>query len=552
MNARHDRYRQVIETLTRHGLGFVVGTGGPVPLLPVNAREAAAHALRLHSRPEHVRLALEELGATFIKIGQIASTRTDVLPPSYVDELAALQDAAPPVPADDVRAAIQGELGRPVDEIFDEFDDAPIASASIGQAHAAVLHGRDVVVKVRRPGVVEEVLLDLEILRNLATVISRGWEAARDHDVVGLVDEFSSTLRAELDYLQEASNVERFAQSFADDPRVHIPDVYREATTSRVLTLERIRGIKISEVEELEHAGIDRKELAVEATGVLCTMVFENGFFHADPHPGNFFIEPGGRIGLIDFGMVGHLDDHLRERLVRLVLAVTRDDPDRVTTALLAVCGAPAAPEREDLTASVSVFLSRYTHRPLGDLPIAQLLLDIAAILRDHKLHLPREMSLLLKALVMADGLGQRLDPDFDLIAVISPYMRRFMLSSLSPAAVTRRLTALLKDVVDLGADAPQILRRTLAVLERGGFDVHLRASELEPLVIRAERIGNRVVAGGIAAAFISAVAKIVAGDPARFRSWERPLMALAFGSLGTLGGYLSVTARHRRLRHGP
>ena len=552
MNARHDRYRQVVETLTRHGLGFVVGTGGPMPLVPVNAREAAAHALHLHSRPEHVRLALEELGATFIKIGQIASTRTDVLPPSYVDELASLQDAAPPVPADAIRAAIQDELGRPVDEVFDDFDDAPIASASIGQAHAAVLHGKEVVVKVRRPGVVEEVQLDLDILRNLAAIISRAWDVARDHDVIGLVDEFSSTLRAELDYLQEASNVERFARSFADDPRVHIPAVHREATTSRVLTLERIRGIKISDVEELEQAGIDRQELAVEATSVLCTMVFEDGFFHADPHPGNFFVEPGGRIGLIDFGMVGHLDDHLRERLVRLTLAITRDDPDRVATALLAVCGAPTAPEREDLTASISVILSRYLHRPLGDLPIAQLVLDVAAVLRDHKLHLPREMSLLLKTLVMADGLGQRLDPDFDLIAVVGPYMRRFVLGALSPSAVARRLTAMLKDVAELGADAPEIIRRTLAVLERGGFDVHLRASELEPLVIRAERIGNRVVAGGIAAAFISAVAKIVAGDPGRFRSWERPLMAMAFGSLGVLGGYLSVTARHRRLRRGP
>jgi ubiquinone biosynthesis protein len=548
VTARRDRYREVVETLTRHGLGFLLGTPSPLPRLPMDVREAAAHALHLHSRPEHVRLALEELGTTFIKLGQIVSTRADLLPAGYVAELARLQDAAPPVPAAAVRAVLQDELGRPVDEVFAAFDDVPMASASIGQAHGARLGGAEVVVKVRRPGVVEAIALDLEILHNLAVLVSRAWDAARSYDVVGLVEEFSTTLRAELDYLREADNVERFASAFAGDPRVHIPAVHREATTSRVLTLERIRGIKIGDLVELDRAGVDRRDLAADATGLLCTMVFEDGFFHADPHPGNFFVEPGGRIGLIDFGMVGRIDEHLRENLVRLTLAVTRQDADRVASAVLTLCGGGHGTDRESLTAALSTFMGRYAHRTLGEIPVAPLVADVLALLRTHHLHLPRELSLLVKTLVMADGLGKQLDPDFDLIAFLGPYMKVFVLRGLSPSAVIRRITALLQDAVELGVDAPEIVRRMVAVLERGGFDVHLRAAEIEPLVARAEKVGNRIVAGAITAAFINGVGRIVAGDPSRFRSWERPLLALGFGALGSLGGYLTVTARHRRL----
>ncbi len=547
MSARRDRYRQVIETLTRHGLGFLVGTPHPFSRLPSDVGSATTHAFRLHTRPEHVRLALEELGATFIKLGQIVSTRADLLPPAYTAELAKLQEAASPVPAEAVRAAIADELGRDVDDVYEEFDDSPLASASIGQAHAARFRGVDVVVKVRRPGVVEQVALDLDILRNLAAMASRTWEAAKDYDVVGLVEEFSDTLRAELDYLREAENIDRFVAAYATDPRVHIPVVVREATTSRVLTLERLWGIRIDDVAGLDGAGIDRRALAVNASSVLLEMALDDGFFHADPHPGNFMVEPDGCIGLIDFGMVGHLDDQLRERLVRFAVAVSRRDADLATSALLSICGTSWTPDREALTASLAHMLARYPQRRLGEMPTARIVLEFAGLLRTHRLHLPLQLSLLLKAVVMADGLGKRLDPDFDLLGMLRPFVRRMVLRSLGPSAMLRRLTSVLQEAVELGLDAPDIIRRVVSVLERGGFDVHLRAAELDPLVARAERIGNRIVAGAIISAFISGMAKIVAGDP-RLGSWERPMIAAGFGSLGALGGYLAVTGRHRRL----
>ena len=242
----------------------------------------------------------------FVKLGQILSTRADLVPPDYQAELAKLQDAAPPVDAEVVGDVLAHEFGSDATAMFATFDFEPLAAASIGQAHAATLpDGTEVAVKVRRPGAVEQIEQDLEILQDLAARAGRHWTAAADYDLVGLAEEFAQTVRSELDYLREGRNAERFAANFADDPDVHIPRVFWEATTSRVLTLERVRGIKVSDLDALDAAGIDRRALAERATRVTAQMVFRDGFFHADPHPGNFFVESAGRIGLIDFGMVG-------------------------------------------------------------------------------------------------------------------------------------------------------------------------------------------------------------------------------------------------------
>jgi ubiquinone biosynthesis protein len=315
-----------------------------------------------------------------------------------------------------------------------------------------------------------------------------------------------------------------------------------------VLTLERLRGIRIDDRAGLDRAGVDPGALAINASSVLLEMALDDGFFHADPHPGNFMVEPDGCIGLIDFGMVGHLDDQLREKLVRFAIAVSRRNADLATSALLSICGASWTPDREALTAALANLLARYPQPRLGDMPTSRIVLELAGLLRTHRLHLPLQLSLLLKTVMMADGLGRRLDPDFDLLGMLKPFVHRMVLRSMGPSAMLRRLTNVVQEAVELGLDAPDIIRRTVAVLERGGFDVHLRTAELEPLVARAERIGNRLVAGAIISAFISGIGKIVAGDRARFGSWERPMIVAGFGSLGALGGYLATTARHRRL----
>ena len=553
MSARRDRFRHIVETLSRHGLGFALGQLGldrvHLPGRPPAQLSGAAGV----PLPVRVRLALEELGTVYIKFGQIVSTRTDVLPPEYATELAKLQDASPAVPAEDVRAVVFEELGQRAEQLLASLRDVPLATGSIGQVHESAVGpaGRrtDVVVKVRRPGVVAQVNEDLEIMAELAKRAEQASATVADFHVAALVDEFSQTLRAELDYMQEARNAEQFAENFAGDARVHIPRVFWDATTSRVLTLERVRGIKVNDAAALRAAGIDAGRLAVSACNVLLKMIFEDGFFHADPHPGNFFVEPDGRLGIIDFGMVGQLSDTARWNLVRVLLALVEEDPRQLTSAMVQLCGASEAADYSALQAALARLLERYAGLPLAQVPIVPVLAELAGLLRVHRLRLPRETALMVKMLIMADGLGKQLDPGFELTAQLAPFTRQVILGYFSPEALARRLKRLGWEALRFGTEAPELARRLLAVLERGGLDVHFRADELDRLMDRAERSGNRIVAGLITAALIGAVGELVSVQPDRWRNWPQALFTAGLGGVGALGGYLAVTSRHRRRR---
>ncbi|HEX9086596.1 MAG TPA: AarF/ABC1/UbiB kinase family protein [Arthrobacter sp.] len=567
MSARRDRFRDIVETLTRHGLGFALGNLGLDRLRPADAT-LGQHRLppRGVSLPVRVRLALEDLGAVYIKFGQIVSTRTDVLPPEYATELAKLQDNSPPITAAEVRAVIAEELGAAADRLLDSLEDAPLATGSIGQVHCgriapdsedidSGLPGDpaggsrlvDVVVKVRRPGVVAQINEDLEIMSELAKRAERASIRAAGLHLAALVDEFSQTLRAELDYVQEARNAEQFAANFAGDLRVHIPRVFWDTTTSRVLTLERIRGIKVNDAAALREAGIDAGQLAREACSVLLKMVFEDGFFHADPHPGNFFVEDDGRLGIIDFGMVGHISESTRNQLVRMLQAVVEQDAARLTTALVRMCGAQANGGFGELQTALGRLVDRYAGRPLAEIPIVAVLTELAALLRQHRLRLPRETALMLKMLVMADGLGKQLDPGFELTTQLGPFTREIILGSLSPEALADRLKKLGREALRLGTDAPDIIRRLVDVLERGGIDVHFRVDELDRLMDKADKTGNRIVAGLITAALINAVGDLVSVQPDRWRNWPKTLFTAGLGGVGALGAYLALTSRNRK-----
>lgn len=547
MSARRDRFRHIVETLSRHGLGFAVAQLGldrlHLPGRPPAQLPGAAGV----PLPARVRLVLEELGPVYIKFGQIVSTRTDVLPPEYATELAKLQDASPAIPAGDVRSVLSEELGPRAEQLLASLRDVPLATGSIGQVHEATSGRTGVVVKVRRPGVVAQVNEDLEVMAELARRAEQASATVAGFQVAALVDEFSQTLRAELDYQQEARNAEQFAENFAGDDRVHIPRVFWDTTTSRVLTLERVRGIKVNDVPALRAAGIDTGGLAVRACNVLLKMVFEDGFFHADPHPGNFFVEADGRLGIIDFGMVGHISDAARWNLVRVLLALVEQDAGRLTTAMVQLCGAGEAADSGGLQAALGRLVARYAGRPLAEVPIVPVLAELAGLLRAHRLRLPRETALMVKMLVMADGLGKQLDPRFELTAQLAPFTRRVILGSLSPEALAGRLKKLGWEALRFGTEAPELVRRLLDVLERGGLDVHFRADELDQLMDRAERTGNRIVAGLITAALIGAVGELVSFQPDRWRNWPKALFTAGLGGVGALGGYLAVTSRHRR-----
>ncbi len=544
-----DRYRDVAVVLARHGLGFLIGVSGLSRWLPTPVEEFGAGSPTARpTNPAHLRLALEELGPTFIKLGQMLSTRPDLLPPEYLAELAKLQDDAPPVPAEIVTRLVTEELGSPPAEAFAEFDMLPLASASIGQAHSAVLEdGTRVVVKVRRPDVVPLINEDLEILTNLAAQASRRWALASDYNLTGIVAEFARSLKAELDYLHEGRAAERFRVNFEGDPSIQIPRVFWERTTSRILTLERIEGLKIDNLAALDRMGINRTALIETAIRAVAQMVFVDGYFHADPHPGNLFVEPGGRIGLIDFGMVGTIDAELRDRLAALLVALSRNDPERIAVALVKASLPRTAVDMNELRADVARFVTLYRGQALGEIEIGFLITQLLGILRRHRLQLDTQLLLLIRMLVMIEGLGVRLDAEFSLGESLRPYAAKMARDRMSPQAFAKRLRRAGVEVAELGVELPERIRTFFDLIDTNGVEVHLRAAELDPLVGRVEKIGNRLVAGVIVAAFIRGIGELTAGDKTRWRSWNAPLLGAGLGVAGLLSAYLAWTAR----RHG-
>jgi len=369
--------------------------------------------------PRHLREGLSELGPTFVKLGQVLSTRPDLVPPRYEQELAHLQDGVAPIPPDAVGRALRRELGREPSAVFSAFDEVPIAAASIGQVHAARLSdGREVVVKLRRPGVTAAVAEDLVILQVGAALAAKIPGGLRRIDFVGFVEQFSETIRGELDYIAEGHNADRARADLAGLP-VHVPEVIWAATTHGVLTLERITGSKIDDLDGLDAAGIDRGVLARNLAYVYLSMVFTHGFFHADPHPGNLFVEADGRLAMVDFGMVGEVLPEVRQALVEIILALVTHDTRRTVKAMRGLGIAPESVDEDSFVTELDRLTASSIETPLGELRLAPLIGDLMTVSRRHRLAFPRELALLVKTVVMAEGLAAQLDPTFALPEVL-------------------------------------------------------------------------------------------------------------------------------------
>lgn len=509
---RSNRYRQIVEILVRHGFGFVVGkTGWDNQRIAHLLRPDGAEA-HVVGTPERLRLMIEDLGPTFIKLGQILSTRGDLLPASYRAELAKLQDSAPPVASEQIRATFAEEFGRSVDEVFSAFDMQPIAAASIGQAHAATLpDGSEVIVKLRRPHIIEDVEEDLRVLVDLSYLAARHWEMARYYDIVAIVAEFAQTLRAELDYLHEGRNLERIASNFAEESSLHIPTIYWDLTTTRVLTLERIRGIKITNVAELEAQGCDRGVIARRATRILLTMILRDGFFHADPHAGNVFVERDGRIGLIDFGMVGEVDRSSQDGLMKLMLGITQQDASRLADTMLDLSAGRTPVDRNALRRDLQRLLARYSNRPISDVRFGAFISEMIEVLRTHRLRLPPDLALLLKTIVMGEGLAEEIDPTFNLMEVYIPLTEEVIRERFSVSGWTKQLLLSGIDSLESTLEIPQRLRHILGDIERGGFEVNIQPSSFDPYFSRLERLVNHVLIALLAVSCTISTAFIVA-----------------------------------------
>jgi len=507
------RYRQIVMVLAKYRLEEVLRYVGMQKfLLILWVLRGNPWRKMAYTKPERMRIALEELGTFFVKLGQILSTRADLLPPDYTKELSKLQSSLKPLPVEVMKKVISEDLGRSTEQVFSQFDPEPIGVASIGQVYACTLtDGPEVVVKVQKPGVPELVEEDMYILGRSALSATKHWKGAQQYDLVGIVQEIADTIKTETDYVQEGHNAEYFAWFFREERTIHIPLILWESTTARVITMERIHGIGIMDVQALDKAGFDREELAKRSVSIWLKMVFEGEAFHADPHPGNLFVEPDGRLGLVDFGMVCSIDDEVRWHLVNALKAILDRNADLLIDALIELGAVSLRLEgsRAKLRKDVKYVMVHYPTTRLQKRAesVSSNLEQLFALLRRNHLQLPSNTFLLLKTIVMAQSLGRGLDPDFDIAPMLESSVIGIIKKKYSITAALRRLPSAAAEMASLAGGLPQRLDRMMKTVERGEIQVRADVSGVERHIHHLERLVNRTVLGITGAVIILGLA---------------------------------------------
>lgn len=516
-------------------------------VLRLLARHGFLGALRGRSHwpaPEHTRAALEELGVVYVKFGQVLAMRRDLLPTPYVEELERLHDRLPEIDFDDVRAVIEAEFGQRIAELFATFDEEPLAAASIAQVHTATLHdGRRVVVKVRRPGLEQRITEDIAGLTYIAALAEEVAPRLRALDLVGMVREFRESLGRETDLALEGRTIRRFRQSLANDPAVWIPDVVPERTSERVLTLEHSPGERIDVYAE--HHPERKRDLAAGIASLVLHQVFETGLFNADPHPGNLFVLPDGRLCLHDFGMIGELDERMRDGLIRVLEATVAADARALTEAYLELGLVGDDADRAALEADLAALLQRIHERPLAELSVGDALESLLRVGGQHKVRNPGPLLLLARAFLIAEAMMRRLDPQLDVVALFSAEVRRIVLRQYSPERLLREGQHLARDVERMVREAPADLRRALRRVGDGELG-RVQAPGVEVVGRRATRGIERLTGGVISASFLVAGAILVTVG-----EWHRFVgdLLLAIGVLGSLATSLGALRGRERSR---
>ncbi|HDZ23582.1 MAG TPA: AarF/ABC1/UbiB kinase family protein [Desulfobacteraceae bacterium] len=549
---RHmQRYRQILGVLFRYGFGDLVDTLKIEQYLEIGlqmiSRKRREKIERL-TRAERVRMALEELGPTFIKMGQILSTRPDLMPVEFIRELGKLQDHVPPFEYTKAKKIVEMELDVPIDEVFEYFDKVPMASASIGQVHRARLtDGEEVVVKIQRPDIRKTVEVDLEIILHLASLMERHLKEMEIHRPTLIVEEFAGSLEKELDYLVEASQQELFAAQFLNDSNVYVPKIYRETSTSRILTMEYISGIKASEIALLEEAGLDRREIARRGFDLIMKQIFVHGFFHADPHPGNIFILPDNVICYLDFGMMGRLMRESREKFADLIMSIVRRDERKAADALLSLTISDKEPNRSLLERDVAAFIAQHFYRPLNELDLGKLLQQLLEMAARHRLRIPADLFLMFKALSTVEGLGKVLDPDFDAMEQAAPFVKRVQLERLHPKRMAGDMVDSGAELIHLLTEIPGEVREILKQAREGKIKIEFEHRGLEPMLSTHDRISNRLAFSIVLASLIIGSSLIVlSGIPPKWH--EIPVIGLAgFLVAGVMGFWLLVSILRAR-----
>ncbi|GAB4113929.1 MAG: 2-polyprenylphenol 6-hydroxylase [Rubrivivax sp.] len=541
------RLEQIAAVLFKYGLGELVRRLGLVAAL-----ERAGSALKLEhaadlahlSPPERLRRAFEALGPTFVKLGQLLAGRADLLGPEWTAELSRLHSRVPAVPFEQLRAQLTEDLGGAPEQVFASFDTTPLAAASIAQVHRARTHeGQEVVVKVRRPGIEQVIEADLRLLTRLAGAVAQHWPALAPYRPVQLVQEFGRSLRRELDLAAECRNAERVAANLAPLGFVEIPRVHR--ALPRVNVQEFVAGIPGEDLAAVDAAGLDRKVLAQRGAQAVLKMIVEDGFFHADPHPGNVFYLPGHRLAFIDFGMVGRLSNRRREELLALLLGLVQRDPAAVAEVLLDWTGDTHGVDLGQLEAEIEAFVDQYHGTPLSGLDLGRMLTEVTAVLREHGLTLPADLALLIKAFVSLESMGRGLDPGFHAAQEALPLLRRTLRARYRPQALAGRAWHAVRRLAGAAERLPHDLSRLLRSARHGQFRIGLELAHLDRLSDRIDRAASRLAMALVVAALIvgSSIVMTVSGGPTLFG-------LPAFGFLGFVGAVAGALWLIRSIRH--
>lgn len=535
------RLREISTVLVRHGFGEIVARAGfgrprkPKPeepetkALPADTTDLDPGAeieiapevvvqgeaeKKRAATAERIRLVLQDLGPCFIKLGQIASTRTDVIPLDIILELKKLQDDVPPVAYEEIKKVIETSFGKPIDKLYKRFDEKPLATASIGQVHRATLETADgdveVVVKVQRPNVGNLVVRDVELLHIMAAAVEATIPESKIYSPVGLVQQFDRSITAELNYLIEAENCDRFAANFLGDPNIRFPKAYREATSKQVLTLEFFDGKKLNQAVA---EGYDAKLIAKKSVGIIIRQAFEHGFFHADPHPGNIIIlgtKEDPVVGLIDVGMVGRLSPDLRDRTIDLLMAAVRNDPYGVADALYAIGRPTRKVDMREYRAEVALLAEKYLGKPLKEIDLAAMLRDLIQGAMKYGIEIPPDFMMIGKTLMTLDGIGKELDPDLDIFGEATPFFTELLMKRYSPQRIGNELMRGVEQLSRAGYDMPLQLREVLDDLRLGRLAI--RAPD-PALALATERLGRRVFSGLFVAALTFGGAYLMKGE---------------------------------------
>jgi len=508
------RLRYIVGVLLKHGFAPLMERMHMTRLISIPARLAGRRSAREKkslTEPVRLRLALEELGPTFIKVGQILSTRPDILPDEYIKELLKLQDNIPPVPFGEAVRVVESELEKPWSELFKSIEKTPVAAASIAQVHKAVtLSGSDVVIKIQRPGIEKTITTDISILKYLAGLLERRAPESRVYDPVGVTEELSAIIRKELNFNLEASFMERFRENFSGESCVDVPGVYRDLSAGRVLTMERVLGIKVDQVKGLKAQGIDSEKIARLLMDVFFKSVFDFGLFHGDLHPGNIFVINDEKIAFVDFGVVGRVDTVMRRDLADILIAIIREDYDGLANVYLRMGILPENIDRARFKREYADTLMNYLGRPIKHARFGELLMDHVRLAASFHVRFPHELILFDKCIIELEGLVRALAPSIDLVEACEPYAVKLLKKRLDPRLIIEEKLKTIGNYNELFRNFPVRAGSIMEELAEGRLRIEFLHRGLDNFMSEMDRASNRLTFGLIIAALVVASALVI------------------------------------------